>query len=95
MSDGPLWKASAMSWVCGLCCPAMSLLIVLLFVGAVLAFRAGRRHQAFTQARADAADSRTKFFGAWRGQWSAGSEALTAWLLLLVCLVLAGVVAGR
>lgn len=67
----------------------MSLLIMVAVVTAVVAYRAGRLHQSYTQARIDAGDARRKFWRAWRGQWSAGAAAATGWLLLGLCAVLA------
>lgn len=73
----------------------MYLLIVLLIVGAILAFQAGERQQALRQARLDAVDSRHKAFKTWRAQWTAFGAAVVAWALLGLAVLLTVIMANR
>lgn len=69
-------------------------LFVVLVVAACLAYHAGRRHQAFTLARADVREQRIKLRKARRGRTVLARSAVAGWLLLAWCAaVAAGLVA--
>ena len=95
MDDSPVCETPAEDYRCPLRCPAMLLMIIMLIVGAVLAFHAGERQQALRQSRADAVDSRHKAFKAWRAQWTALGAAVIAWTLLGLAVLLAAIMANR
>jgi len=67
-------------------------LVAVLVVAAVLAYRAGSRHRAFSLARADVRAQRGKLRAARQARTALGRIALAGWTLLLVCVVVAALV---